>query len=231
MFTAVKTREREQARQLRLQRGYSIKQIAAALGVARSSVSVWVRDIELSEEQHQALRERNPIYNQQRAGRGVTSERRRAERRSYQAHGRALARKGDPLHAAGCMLYWAEGWKDRNRLHFSNADPEAVRLFVLFLRTYFDLQDADMRLTCHLFADHIERQREIERYWLRVAGLPETSLYRSIVNVYSRASGRKRVNKLPNGTCRIAVNRTRVVQSILGAIQEYGGFEREGWLG
>jgi hypothetical protein len=177
------------------------------------------------------LRERNPIYNQQLAGRGTTSALRRAERRAYQDHGRALARLGEADHVAGCMLYWAEGTKDQNQVRFSNSDPEMVRKFVAFLRSYFHVDDEDVRLTCHLYADHLERQREIEQYWLGVTGLPETSLCRSIVNVYSKYSAKKRRNKLPYGTCRVVVHRTRVVQSIFGAIQEYAGFERPAWLG
>jgi hypothetical protein len=216
---------------LRAEQGYSIKQIAALVGVARSSVSLWVRDIPLTEKQHQALRARNPIYNQQLAGRATTSTRRRAERRRYQEHGRALARRGEPRHAMGCMLYWAEGTKDRNQVRFSNSDPEMVRAFVAFLRSYFALRDEEIRLTCHLYADHLERQREVEDFWLDVAQLPRSSLCQSIVNVYSKYSSKKRLNKLPYGTCRLVVHRTRVVQSILGAIQEYAGFEREAWLG
>jgi hypothetical protein len=50
------------------------------------------------------------------------------------------------------------------------------------------------------------------------------------VNVISKQSQRKRSNILPYGTCRVVVSRTRVVQSIYGAIQEIGGFERDAWL-
>jgi hypothetical protein len=35
---------------------------------------------------------------------------------------------------------------------------------------------------------------------------------------------------LPWGTTRVSVNRTQVVQTIFGAIQEIGGFERPEWL-
>jgi hypothetical protein len=141
-----------------------------------------------------------------------------------------LARRSDPLHAAGCMLYWAEGWKARNQVHFSNSDPQMVRFFVTFLRQSFDLRDDEIRLTCNLFADHAARQREVENFWLDVAQLPRSCLCQSIVNVYSKYSLKKRRNKLPYGTCRVVVHRTRVVQSIYGAIQEYGGFERPAWL-
>ena len=62
------------------------------------------------------------------------------------------------------------------------------------------------------------------------AGLPGESLRKSVVNVYSRSSKRKRINKLRYGTCQVVVSRTWVLQSILGSIQEYAGFEREAWL-
>jgi hypothetical protein len=84
--------------------------------------------------------------------------------------------------------------------------------------------------TCYLFADHVHRQREIEHFWLDVAQLSTRSLCKSYVNVYSKYSQKKRVNKFPYGTVRVTVTRTRVIQSIYGAIQEYAGFEREAWL-
>jgi hypothetical protein len=54
---ARKTEEREAARLLR-QDGCSVKQIAAELEVSQASVSVWVRDIQLTDEQLRALQAR-----------------------------------------------------------------------------------------------------------------------------------------------------------------------------
>jgi hypothetical protein len=48
--------------------------------------------------------------------------------------------------------------------------------------------------------------------------------------VYSKYSQRKRVGNLPFGTCRVVLSRTWVLQTIYGAIQEIGGFTRDGWL-
>jgi transposase-like protein len=227
----MKTVERELARALRRVEGLPIKEIARRVGVSTASVSVWVRDIQLSAEQHEALRAQNPAYNGQISGRAIAAANRRGERIAYQEHGRQLARRAEPLHIAGCMLYWAEGAKGRNQLHFTNSDPEMARFFVRFLLTYFDLRPEDMRITCNLFADHEDRQHEVERFWLETLGLPDSSLRKSIVNVYSRHSKRKRTNKLPYGTCRIVVSRSAVTQSIYGSIQEYAGFSREAWLG
>lgn len=230
MFSVVKTRERDLARHLRRAEGASIKDIARRVGVSVSSVSIWVRDIELTPEQHAALAMRNVAYNRQMSGTWRQAANRRAERVTVQERGRLLAHAGDPLFISGCMLFWAEGGKHRNTLRFTNSDPEMIRFFSGFLRRCFELDDEAIRLTCNLFADHLERQREIECFWLDVAGLPPTCLCKSAVNVYSKYSQKKRRNKLPYGTCRISVSRTWVVQTVFGAIQELGGFTRDSWL-
>jgi hypothetical protein len=134
------------------------------------------------------------------------------------------------MKTAERALYWAEGGKSRNTAYISNSDPEDLRFFVLFVRAYFELGDDAFSVTCNLFADHLPRQREVERFWLDALRLPESSLRKSIVNVYSKYSQKKRRNMLPYGTCRVTVSRTQVVQRIYGAIQEYGGFDRPEWL-
>jgi transposase-like protein len=226
----MKTAERELARIIRREEGAPIKEIARRVSVAPSSVSRWVRDIKLTPAQEQELLRRNPAYNRQLSGTAIQAANRRAERLAYQEEGRSLARQGDSIHVAGCMLYWAEGEKDRNALRFYNSDPEMVRFFVFFLKKYFDLRDAEIKITCNLFADHFQRQREIEQFWLDVAQLSARSLCKSYVNVYSKHSKKKRTNRLPYGTVRVTVSRTRVIQSIYGSIQQYVGFEREAWL-
>ena len=128
------------------------------------------------------------------------------------------------------MLYWAEGRKCRGAVELSNSDPEVIRLFARFLRQCFGVPDCRMRVSCHLFADHAVRQREIEQFWLDVAGLPHASLRKSMVNHYSRSSQRKRLNRLPYGTCKLIVHSTEIAQTIYGSIQELGGFNRPEWL-
>jgi transposase-like protein len=230
MFSKMKTAERELARIIRRDEGAPIKEIARRVGVAPSSVSRWVRDIKLTHAQEQELLRRNPAYNRQLSGTAKQAANRRVERLAYQEEGRTLALRGDSCHVAGCMLYWAEGEKDRNALRFYNSDPEMVRFFVSFLKRHFELRDEEIRITCNLFADHVQRQREIEQFWLDVAQLSKSSLCKSYVNAYSKHSKKKRTNRLPYGTVRVTVSRTRVIQSIYGAIQEYAGFEREAWL-
>jgi hypothetical protein len=129
------------------------------------------------------------------------------------------------------MLYWAEGEKSRWSVAVSNSDVHLLQVFATFLRRQFAVPDESMRLRCHLFDDHIERRREIESHWLTALALPANCLQTTIVNAYSPYSRKRRRNKLPYGTCKLVVHSTRIVQTIYGGIQEYGGFERPEWLG
>ncbi len=223
----MKTEEQRIARELRAE-AWSVKQIARHLGASTSSVSVWVRDVPLSTRERRALAGR--ITEARIESNARIRERAQRHRQTYQNEGRLLAGERDASYAAGCMLYWAEGSKRRNQLTISNADPDLLLFFANFLRRHFDVDEDAFRIHCHLFADHIERQREIETYWLSRLGLPASSLRKSMVNVYSKYSAKKRANKLPYGTCKLVVNDTRILQTIYGSIQEYGGFERPEWL-
>jgi hypothetical protein len=190
-----------------------------------------VRDIPLTAPQRVALKRRNPIYNGQFRGAAVNAERGRARRLAYQERGRLRARDADALYVAGCMLYWAEVDKGRHAFRLANSDPAVVCHFAEFLRRDFEVSDEQFRITCNLFADHESRKVEIEDFWLAALSLPRTSLCKSIVNRYSKYSEKKRKNKLPYGTCRIAVHSTEFVQTIFGSIQELAGFDRPEWLG
>jgi transposase-like protein len=230
MFSEVKTVERKEARRMRRAEGRSIKEIARLLGVSTSSVSLWVRDIELTDAQHAALQARNRLHEPQRLARAAMIAKARARRVAAQHEGRRRARRLGNHYVAGCMLYWAEGSRNRNRLVFTNSDPAMARFFVDFIHDFFDISDERLRLTCNLFADHEARQREIETFWLDTLGLPKTCLCKSVVNRYSRYSQKKRTNKLPYGTCRIVVHSTEIAQTIYGSIQELAGFDRPEWL-
>jgi transcriptional regulator with XRE-family HTH domain len=226
----VKTEEREEARRLRRDEGRSVREIQQLLGVSKSSVSSWVRDIELAPEQVEALRQRNPRYNAQLNGSHANVARALSRRAKYQEDGRLLARLGRREYIAGCMLFWAEGSRCGNSLQLTNSDPELIRFFVHFLRRQLGVPDEKIRVACNLFADHEERQHEIEQFWLDVVALPRSALTKTMVNRYSKWSQKKRKNKLPYGTCRVSIHDTRLEHLLYGSIQELAAFERDEWL-
>jgi hypothetical protein len=168
-----------------------VRRIAEELGVSVSSVSVWTRDIELTPEQRAA--------NLARAGsvRGTAwSERYRELRRVYQREGRIRARRSEPLHIAGCMLYWAEGAKDRNQAALANGDPAMVEAFMLFLRSCFGLTSDDVTFNLNVYTGNGLTIDEIEQLWMKRLGLPKSCARKHTVNHFPTSSSGRRPNKL-----------------------------------
>jgi hypothetical protein len=208
----------------------ALRDIAEQLGVSKSSVSLWCRDVELSPEQASVLKAKNPALNGQLLGMRVRRERCRMRRIEAQAHGRELARSGDPVHRGGCMLYWAEGSKSRNAVQIVNADADLLATFLHFLRACYAVPDQAITFSVNCFLGNGLTLAEIQDWWLARLELPATCVRRAVINRPSSASKRLKGNVLPYGTARLAVHSTAVIQSIYGAIQEYAGIERPEWL-
>lgn len=95
-----------EARRLRSEEGRSIKEIAKIVGIARSTASVWLRDLPLTPEQRVALEKQNRLAGRQLDGSRANKRIARERREGYQRQGRAQAALAEPLHIQGCMLYW-----------------------------------------------------------------------------------------------------------------------------
>jgi hypothetical protein len=207
----------------------SLHEIACELGVAYTTARRWTLDVELTQGHLSRLARR--VVEGRQAGNAAVAERAREKRLSWQEEGRSKAREGDALHMAGCMLYWAEGTKGRNRLEMSNSDVHLLRLFRRFLDECFEVSPSAMTLTVHVYLGNGIGIGEIERYWLTALDLPESCLRKPQVNKRPAATSGVKAGKLPYGVANLGVAQsTSLIQHIYGAIQEYGGFDEPRWL-
>lgn len=198
------------------------KRIAAQLGVSVGSVHLWTRDIQLTEAQRTAnLRvPRGPQDPEAVRRRGnAWAARCRRQRANMQAEGRAAARGANPLHLAGCMLYWAEGAKRRNAIQFTNSDSRMVAFFRGFLVETLGIEPHEIYLSINVYTNNGMSFEAIKRYWLG-----------HVLNHMPTSSSGQARNKLPYGVARLTVHQTCMVQHIYGAIQEYAQFEEPDWL-
>jgi transposase-like protein len=235
----MRDKEQKEAKRLRKEFGYSIKEIAQELNVAKSSVSLWVRNIPLTEGQKEALEKRvkanQSVFVQRYSSRhlwGNTYVRAKhlKIRKKYQEEGRKIAGLKNPLFYMGCGLYWGEGSKCKNSVQMSNSDIDLIKIFLKFLRDFFDVKDETISLTINCYDNNGISVEKIETYWVDNLNLSKKCLRKTIVNKYSKFSARKKIGKLPYGTAKLAVHRTDILHKIYGAIQAIGGFEREKWL-
>ena len=170
-----KTVEKERARDLRAE-SWTLQAIASELGVSRSSVSVWVRDVRFEPKPRHRPIFRNPsslhlaklaqIEEMNQWGReqiGVLSE--------------------AAFLAAGVALYAGEGAKKDGSVNFANTNSEMVSFFCAWLRHFFEVDESRVRVRVYL---HQGLDLDAaEEHWAKIVGVPRTQFnqpYRAVAD-------------------------------------------------
>jgi hypothetical protein len=169
-----KLAERQQARQLR-RTGLPLAEIAARLGVAKSSVSVWVRDVEF-EPLPPATRGRRRAPNALQRRRQAEIDRLAAEGR--ERIGRLSERE---FLVAGVALYAGEGSKTDGYVRFANSDPRMILFYCCWLRRFFDVDESRLRLRLYLH-EGLDLDAAIA-YWSALTAIPRSQFgkpYRAV---------------------------------------------------
>lgn len=137
--------------------------IAAALGVSRSSVSLWTRDVEFEPRPRRRARQRGPNVLQRRKQEDI--ERLRQE--GVERIGRLSERE---FLVAGVALYAGEGSKRDGELVFANSDPQMVAFSCAWLRRFFDVDEQRLRLRLYLH-EGLDLDATV-RFWSESTGIP-----------------------------------------------------------
>lgn len=205
----MKTVERELARELRRQ-GHSLGEIREMLGVSKSSVSMWVRDIELTAEQMERLARRYPQRGNNPAGREKFSQTMRRKREEKIA---AYYREAEQEYAAlsqdvefmfGLALYVGEGAKSsRGMVAISNCDPGVILKSIAFFER---IGVARERIRCRIILHPGQPDDEALTYWEHITGLARDHF--RVNHALTRASQGKAPHRQPHGTCSVYVGST-----------------------
>ena len=202
--------EKQRARELRGQ-GWSYNDILKEVGVAKSTLSLWLRDIPLTNEQIAALSDKF------RAGREKFIHKMRVRRddrwaeyhREAEAEYAVLSR--DPIFMFGLALYIGEGSKTQpNSLRFSNCNPGVIRTSLQFFLT-IGVAQSSVRCAVHLHPGLCIETAEV--YWQGVTELPLAQFYKTTVAL-SRASSGTKTNVQRYGTCHLVAHQTIIRQKL-----------------
>jgi len=202
---------RAKARELRSQ-GFAYNSIARELGVSKSSVSLWVRDLPRWEGlSYEECRRRQ--------GRAVSEywaaerTRREAVRESIKtAARRELAQLSDrEILIAGAIAYWCEGAKNKpgqprcDRIVFTNSDPAMIRFFIRFL----DVVGVERQ--AHVYRVYIHETADVaaaQRYWLELTGADPLQFRRPTIKTHRPATNRTNTGEEYRGCLRLEVRRS-----------------------
>jgi hypothetical protein len=165
----------EQARAMRA-RNMTLRDIATELGVAKSSVSLWVRDVPFTPSKRRTGPQRRPH---------PAHEAKLAQIVALDAEGiqRIGTLSDDAFLAAGVALYAGEGSKTEGEVRFANTDATMVRFFCAWLRRYFDIDESRLRVRVYL---HQGLDLDAaEAHWSVVTGIPRAQFgkpYRAVAD-------------------------------------------------
>ena len=201
---------RSRARDLRKQ-GLDYEEIVAELGVSKSSVSLWVRDLPrppgLSYEECR-----------KRSAEGVRkywAAERPAREAERQAISTAAAAQIGPLNdreliIAGAIAYWCEGAKNKpyrrtDRVIFMNSDPALIGFFLRFLDVAgIESKDLIYSVQIHETADVDAAQR----FWLDLTQADPAQFRRATLKRHNPKTVRKNTAGDYHGCLRIDVRRS-----------------------
>src|SRR5579864_8395813 len=201
---------RARARTLRLQ-GLDYEEIVAQLGVSKSSVSLWVRDLPrpprvAPEECAKRAAERMRRY--------WTAERPARAARRAAASAAAAASIGGltdrEILIAGAIAYQCEGAKNKphrrsDRVTFVNSDPELISFFLLFLDT------AGVSRSLLAFQLQIHETADVEsavRFWLTLTQAQPEQFSKIFLKHHNPATTRKNTGDGYHGCLRVDVRRS-----------------------
>lgn len=176
-----KSKERLAAVILR-RKGASIKEIAKILNVSRGSVSVWCKEVKLTEKQIEKLREKQIAAGHKGRLMGVEANKQKklseVSKQLVEAKklvGRLSARDRLML---GIGLYWGEGVKvDTSATALVNSSPD-ILLFAKewFLNLGVDVKDLNPYI--YISESHKLRESKILFYWSHLLGLPKSQFHK-----------------------------------------------------
>lgn len=191
--------------------GLSYREIAEQLGVSKSSLSLWLRNIPLSKVHQRLLNARTADAYARRAA----TMRLRTDRKDSGIRSKAAEEIGAisprELFIAGVIAYWAEGSKAKpwNRstpqVQFINSDPTMITLFLRWLDALGIERDRiKVRVAIHEFADVAGALR----FWSDVVGIPEGEFQRTTLKRHNPSTVRKNTGSGYVGCLTIKVRRS-----------------------
>lgn len=212
--------------------GKSYSEILTDIPVAKSTLSLWLRSVNLSKKQKQTL----TLKKLQACWRGGEVKKRKRIERSNEIIKQAKNDVGEvsdrDLWLAGIMLYWAEGSKEKEYspgtgLIFGNSDVSMVRFYLQWLKKCLLISENRLVFEIYIHETHKDKIENVRQFWSEKTGLP-LYLFKRVYFKKNKVNGNRKNKGIDyNGLLRITVRESsslnrRVAGWIEGIKQQCG---------
>jgi transcriptional regulator with XRE-family HTH domain len=202
-----KYEERERARQLRAQ-SWTLQAIADELGVAKGTVSVWVRDVDHVPNP----RNRGHPSHKPHPLTVKKAEQLRRLREDAKSLAETLGHSDLTMFCLG--LYAGEGTKTSSSVGLANTNPLLLRVFLSWLRAEFAIDES--RLRCVIYLHEGLDIDAATVYWSELLQIPRsqfTKPYRALADPSRRAA------KHVHGCATVRYSCTGTLRTLLAMIE------------
>lgn len=216
---------REQAIKLRLE-GNTFGQIKRELGVSKSTLSGWLKNLSLSEDQILLLSKNKSLSRDLAIEKyRITRTNQRLERikKTLTEQEKTLLPLSErELFIAGLFLYWGEGAKLRGRIAISNTDPKIVKFALYWMIKVLNVPMERIQARLHLYRD-MDIEESID-FWSINLNLPKEQFRKS----YIKKSNREDLTykSFGHGTCNLYYGSVllsdKIAMSIKAISDRYG---------
>lgn len=214
---------RSEAIRLRCEERLSYGAIKNKLGVAKSTLSYWLRDYHLTEDELLLLRRTGWTKGEasrERYRKTMRDVKLETQKKVYRHYLKAFAKLPDKaLFVAGLMLYSAEGdKKNPTRIVLANTDINIVLFFMTWAIKYLEINKDDIKIQLHLYQDM--DINEEKKFWKCGLKINDEQFYKIQIRVPQQSSFTYS-DSYRHGTCSLYILSVEKKMKLMAAIQAF----------
>ena len=201
-------------------KGLSYREILQVISVSKGTMSLWCRDIQLTQKQQRRLLEKKQFG--QRKGSLVAANNKRQARIERTLKIREAARKtvgelnSRDKFFTGIALYAAEGNKSDGKAGFSNSDPKLIKFMMDWFLTFAKVPMEKMRGAIWLHEGLSEKNSK--KFWSDLVNLPPNQFHKTYIAKVKNNSKKVRKNIHQYGVFQIRFSDSAIHRKIMGWI-------------
>jgi transcriptional regulator with XRE-family HTH domain len=219
-----KPEKRLLAERLRLEQGLSYGEISERIGVSKSTLSNWLKQIHLAPEQEERIRER--MESNQSVfvayARQINKERfRRARVTAFQSGVGIVSNLPDDnaIHElALAMLYLGEGDKTGNRIQIASVDSHILRYFLWAMEKLYEVHTMQMSFRLNLIEVARSLEFQMIDWWAKQLFCSPSQFMKT---QFDRRSKYTNITNDYHGVCTITYNDTYLYERLVGVYSSY----------
>jgi len=207
-----KTAEKLKAIELR-KKGFSYSEIQKQVNVSQLSLSLWLGNIKLSNEQIGRLFKKGDKA--RKLGSRTLKKQRLVKTTEIIQKSSAEIKtlSSNDLMLIGITLYWAEGSKQKEhdpskQVIFSNSDPKMIQIYLKWLKECLKISSDRIVFEIYIHETHKKSIKELSGYWSKVTRFPISKFNRVYYKKNKVHSFRKNRGINYSGVLRISVTKS-----------------------